>query len=204
MPISSCRRRPISKPRISTGPTAPTGLQYAPAAVTPQGEARSNFRLAQELARRMGLADPVFGMEAKAAIGELLRGANGPVAGLDLGDVFRGRPVEHRAGRRTGIPHPLGQARILFGAAGRGGARADAGLAARSAGRARRRALAAAPVDRARLFPGAYGLFRRRVSAPARRRAVLHAASRGGREARARAMAPRCACSTNAARSGWC
>src|SRR5947207_12930457 len=30
-------------------------LQYAPAAVAPQEEARSNFRLAQELAVRMGL-----------------------------------------------------------------------------------------------------------------------------------------------------
>src|SRR5437763_224314 len=55
-------------------------LQYAPAAVMPQGEARSNFRLGQELARRMGLRDPVFGIEAKAAIGELWRGATGPVA----------------------------------------------------------------------------------------------------------------------------
>jgi len=68
-------------------------LQYAPPAVSPQGEARSNFRLAQELARRMGLADPVFGMEAKAAIEELWRGATGPVAGLDLAEIFRGRPI---------------------------------------------------------------------------------------------------------------
>src|SRR5438045_3296171 len=68
-------------------------LQYAPPAVPPQGEARSNFRLAQELARRMGLADPVFGMEAKAAIEELWRGATGPVAGLDLAEIFRGRPI---------------------------------------------------------------------------------------------------------------
>jgi anaerobic selenocysteine-containing dehydrogenase len=35
-------------------------LQYAPAAVPPQGEARSNFRLAQELAIRMGLDLPVY------------------------------------------------------------------------------------------------------------------------------------------------
>jgi anaerobic selenocysteine-containing dehydrogenase len=68
-------------------------LQYAPAAVPPQGEAWSNFRLAGELARRMGLADPVFGMEAKAAIGALWRGATGPVARLDLPEVFRGRPI---------------------------------------------------------------------------------------------------------------
>src|SRR5262249_2890253 len=68
-------------------------LQYAPAAVPPQGQAWSNFRLAQELARRMDLADPVFGMAAKAAIGELWRGATGPVAGIDLAQVFRGRPI---------------------------------------------------------------------------------------------------------------
>src|SRR5205814_9842834 len=68
-------------------------LHYAPAAVMPQGEARSNFRVGQEWALRMGFRDPVFGMEAKAAIGELWRGATGPVAELDLGDVFRGRPV---------------------------------------------------------------------------------------------------------------
>ena len=68
-------------------------LQYAPAAVPPQRLAWSNFRLAQELARRMGLADAVFGMETKAAIGELWRGATGSVAGLDLADVFRGRPI---------------------------------------------------------------------------------------------------------------
>jgi anaerobic selenocysteine-containing dehydrogenase len=68
-------------------------LQYGRAAVPPQGEAWSNFRLAQELARRLGVADPVFGMEAKAAIGELWRGATGPVARLDLAKVFRARPI---------------------------------------------------------------------------------------------------------------
>jgi anaerobic selenocysteine-containing dehydrogenase len=68
-------------------------LQYAPPAVPPQGEAWSNFRLAQELARRMGLADPVFGMDAKAAIGELWRGATGSVARFDVAEIFHGRPI---------------------------------------------------------------------------------------------------------------
>jgi len=68
-------------------------LQYAPAAVAPQGQAWSNFRVAQELARWMGLDDTVFGMEAKAAIAELWRGATGPVAQLDLAEVLRGRPI---------------------------------------------------------------------------------------------------------------
>ena len=77
-------------------------------------DAQENFRLAQELARRLGVADPVFGMEAKAAIGELWRGATGPVARLDLARVFRARrPMTTRrvaavidhllAGSRAGV-----------------------------------------------------------------------------------------------------
>jgi len=68
-------------------------LQYAPAAVAPQGEAWSNFRLAQELAKRMGLTDPVFQMAPAEVMAELFRGAKGPVAALDLGEVRRGRPM---------------------------------------------------------------------------------------------------------------
>src|SRR6185312_5729260 len=40
-------------------------MQYAPRAVEPQGQARSNFGLAQELAARMGVADPIFRMSEK-------------------------------------------------------------------------------------------------------------------------------------------
>jgi anaerobic selenocysteine-containing dehydrogenase len=68
-------------------------LQYAPAAVAPRGEAWSNFRLAQELARRMGLTDPVFGMAPREVMAELFRGARGPVAALDLEEVRAGRPI---------------------------------------------------------------------------------------------------------------
>jgi anaerobic selenocysteine-containing dehydrogenase len=58
-------------------------LQYAPAAVAPQGEAWSNFRLAQELARRMGVSDPVFRMPAAGIARLMLEGAHGRAAGLD-------------------------------------------------------------------------------------------------------------------------
>jgi anaerobic selenocysteine-containing dehydrogenase len=68
-------------------------LQYGHAAVPPQGEAWSNFRLAQELAQRMGLADPVFRMPAEAAMEQLFRGAKGPVAALDPEAVGAGRPL---------------------------------------------------------------------------------------------------------------
>jgi anaerobic selenocysteine-containing dehydrogenase len=68
-------------------------LQYAPAAVAPQGEAWSNFRLAQELAKRMGLTDPVFAMSPPEVMAELFRGSRGPVAALDPGEVRSGRPI---------------------------------------------------------------------------------------------------------------
>ena len=58
-------------------------LQYAPAAVPPQGEARSNMRLAQELAGRMGLADTVFRMTPAELTETLFRGAKGRAATLD-------------------------------------------------------------------------------------------------------------------------
>jgi anaerobic selenocysteine-containing dehydrogenase len=68
-------------------------LQYAPRAVAPQGEAWSNFRLAQALARRMGLDDPVFRMSQSEILGEMLRGARGPLAALDPDRVREAGPI---------------------------------------------------------------------------------------------------------------
>jgi len=68
-------------------------LQYGRAAVPPQGEAWSNFRLARELAQRMGLTDPVFRMSPPEALAELFRGAKGAAATLDLAEVHSGRPI---------------------------------------------------------------------------------------------------------------
>jgi anaerobic selenocysteine-containing dehydrogenase len=68
-------------------------LQYGRAAVAPQGEAWSNFGLAQELAQRMSVPDPVFRMDPEEAMAELFRGAKGRVAALDLDEVRRGRPI---------------------------------------------------------------------------------------------------------------
>lgn len=69
-------------------------LQYAPAAVAPQGAAWANFRLAQELAQRMGLSDPVFRMTPAEATAQLFRGATGAAAALDFDDVRSGRPIK--------------------------------------------------------------------------------------------------------------
>ena len=68
-------------------------LQYGRAAVAPQGEAWSNFRLAQEFARRMGLADPVFRMSPQQATAELLRGAKTAAGPLDPDEARSGRPL---------------------------------------------------------------------------------------------------------------
>jgi anaerobic selenocysteine-containing dehydrogenase len=68
-------------------------LQYAQPAVAPQGEAWPNFRLAQALAQRMGLEDPVFRMSQSEILGEMLRGARGAVGALDLGQVRNSGPI---------------------------------------------------------------------------------------------------------------
>jgi anaerobic selenocysteine-containing dehydrogenase len=49
-------------------------MQYSHRAVEPQGKAWSNLRLAQTLAARMGLTDPVFRMSEPDILRELLRG----------------------------------------------------------------------------------------------------------------------------------
>src|SRR5271170_1699813 len=58
-------------------------MQYGPRAVAPQGQAWSNFRLAQALAARLGLTDPVFRMPERALLREFFRGAAGLAATVD-------------------------------------------------------------------------------------------------------------------------
>src|SRR5205807_8378864 len=55
-------------------------VQYGPRLIEPQGESVSNLWLAQELARRFGLSDPVFRRTSREHIGALLAGARGPTA----------------------------------------------------------------------------------------------------------------------------
>jgi anaerobic selenocysteine-containing dehydrogenase len=68
-------------------------MQYAPAAVPPQGEAWSNFRLAQELARRMGLEDPVFRMQQDEILCAMLQGARGRAAAVDPEKLREAGPI---------------------------------------------------------------------------------------------------------------
>ena len=117
----------------------------------------------------MGLADAGLPRWRRRRMAALFRRRQGRGRRRSISTrCARGRPIRIAPTGGPGIPHPVGQARILFRAAGRAGPAADAGLAARPRGGARRRALAAAPADRARLFPGAHRLFRRRLPAPPR------------------------------------
>jgi anaerobic selenocysteine-containing dehydrogenase len=63
--------------------------QYAPSVAAPPGTAWSNFRLAQALAQRMGLKNPVFRMTEHEVLREMFRGATGSAANYDA-DVVRG------------------------------------------------------------------------------------------------------------------
>jgi len=56
-------------------------MQYAPRAVAPRGLAWSNFRLAQALAARMGLTDPVFQTSEQEIMRALFRSGNGSTGG---------------------------------------------------------------------------------------------------------------------------
>ena len=68
-------------------------MQYGPEAVPPQGEARSNFALAQLLAQRMGLPQPIFRAGPAAAVDALFRGAGGAITALDPAVLRGGGPV---------------------------------------------------------------------------------------------------------------
>jgi anaerobic selenocysteine-containing dehydrogenase len=68
-------------------------MQYSPRAVLPQGEAWSNLKLAQELAARMGVTDPVFRMSEPELLRELFRGAKGSVAAFDPDSVRDAGPI---------------------------------------------------------------------------------------------------------------
>jgi anaerobic selenocysteine-containing dehydrogenase len=68
-------------------------MQWGQQAARPLGEARSNFDVAQALARRMGLTDRIFTLSAKDAAKELLKGATGPAGAADQATIFAGTPI---------------------------------------------------------------------------------------------------------------
>lgn len=69
-------------------------VQFAPSAVAPQGEAWSNMRLAQELARRMGLKDEIFGLTPEQIMPKFFEGATGAVSKIDPRTLLDHRAVK--------------------------------------------------------------------------------------------------------------
>ena len=68
-------------------------MQWGQQAATPRGQARSNFDVAQALARRMDLTDRVFTLSPQDAARELLSGATGPAGAADHDAIFSGTPI---------------------------------------------------------------------------------------------------------------
>ncbi|MBS0546203.1 MAG: molybdopterin-dependent oxidoreductase [Proteobacteria bacterium] len=68
-------------------------MQWGQQAAPPRGEARSNFDVAQALAKRMGLGDRIFTLSPQDAAKELLKGATGPAGAADHHTLFAGTPI---------------------------------------------------------------------------------------------------------------
>ena len=153
-------------------------MQYGHRAVAPFGQARSNAAVAQALAARMGLEDPIFRMSEDQIVQELFRGATGTVEQVDAASLRDAGPINIAPKGGQQFRTALGQARVLLGDNGQAGPAADARLVARRAGRGRCRALAVAAADRARLLPEPHGILPGGVPARARGRSLLRPASR--------------------------
>jgi anaerobic selenocysteine-containing dehydrogenase len=68
-------------------------MQYSPRAVPPQGEAWSNLKLAQALAARMGVTDPVFRMSEPEILHELFNGAKGAASAMQPDQLRNAGPI---------------------------------------------------------------------------------------------------------------
>jgi len=82
-------------------------IQFGPRAIEPVGEAWPNQRLAQELARRLGLRDAVFSMTTDELLRALWRDADGPAAAVDPASVRGAGPIKIGAnggGQRFATP----------------------------------------------------------------------------------------------------
>jgi len=77
-------------------------VQFGPQVVRPYGQAWSNVRLAQELARRLGLRDAVFSMTTDELVREVFRGAEGAAATIEMASIRTAGPIKV-------IPYPNGQ-----------------------------------------------------------------------------------------------
>jgi anaerobic selenocysteine-containing dehydrogenase len=88
-------------------------MQWGQQAAKPHGEARSNFDVAQALAKRMGLADKIFTLAPQEAAKELFKGSTGPASKADPAKLFAGEPI-HIAHDWQGQPFATPSAKLEF------------------------------------------------------------------------------------------
>jgi anaerobic selenocysteine-containing dehydrogenase len=88
-------------------------MQWGQKAAAPGGEARSNFDVAQALAKRMGLSDKIFMLAPQDAARELFKGATGPAAKADPKMLFAGAPI-HIAHDWDGQPFATPSGKLEF------------------------------------------------------------------------------------------
>jgi len=88
-------------------------MQWGQQAAKPLGEARSNFDVAQALAKRMALTDRIFTLTPQDAAKELFKGATGPASKADPRTLFAGEPI-HIAHDRQGQPFATPSGKLEF------------------------------------------------------------------------------------------
>lgn len=81
-------------------------MQYGHRAVAPFGQSRSNAEIAQALAARFGLKDPIFRMSQDEIVQELFRGATGTVEHIDPKSIRDAGPINiaPKAGQQFRTP----------------------------------------------------------------------------------------------------
>jgi anaerobic selenocysteine-containing dehydrogenase len=81
-------------------------MQYGHRAVAPFGQSRSNAEVAQALASRFGLKDPIFRMSQDEIVQELFRGAAGTVEHIDPKSIRDAGPINiaPKAGQQFRTP----------------------------------------------------------------------------------------------------
>jgi len=88
-------------------------MQWGQQAAKPNGEARSNFDVAQALAKRMGLSDRIFTLPPQEAAKELFKGSTGPASKADPAKLFAGEPI-HIAHDWQGQPFATPSGKLEF------------------------------------------------------------------------------------------